>query len=35
LVQRRLKGENPIACIYCKYRKICDEHISRTLKSLA
>lgn len=35
LTQRRLRGESPTPCIYCKFKRICDEYISRTLKSLS
>ncbi|MEL9991811.1 MAG: hypothetical protein QXP98_05495 [Thermoproteus sp.] len=35
LVQKRLRGESPLACMYCKYKKICDDYVAKTLKSLA
>jgi ribosome-binding protein aMBF1 (putative translation factor) len=35
LVERRLKGENPLACNFCTYKKQCDVYISKTLKSLS
>lgn len=37
VTQRRIRGESPLACLYCKYKSVCDEHIanlSRALKSL-
>jgi ribosome-binding protein aMBF1 (putative translation factor) len=35
LVERRLKGENSLACNFCTYKKQCDSYISKTLKSLS
>lgn len=32
LVNRRLSGEELIACQYCKFKKECDEYISRLKK---
>ncbi len=34
VVTRRLRGENHVACIFCTFRRQCDFHISKRLKSL-
>jgi ribosome-binding protein aMBF1 (putative translation factor) len=35
IVKKRLRGENPLACNFCTYKKLCDVYISKTLKSLS
>lgn len=35
VVERRLRGESPLACNFCSYKKQCDAYVSKTLKSLS
>lgn len=35
VTQRRLRGENPLPCLYCKFKRVCDEYISKALKNLS
>ncbi|MEM1597268.1 MAG: hypothetical protein QXP31_11885 [Pyrobaculum sp.] len=34
-VERRLRGESPLACTFCSYKKTCDLHVQRVVKSLS
>ncbi|AFA40508.1 hypothetical protein Pogu_2481 [Pyrobaculum oguniense TE7] len=35
VIEKRLRGESPVACIYCAYKKQCDSYVSRTIKALS
>ncbi|MEM0479234.1 MAG: hypothetical protein QXS16_02830 [Pyrobaculum sp.] len=35
VVERRLRGENPPACMFCSFKKLCDGYVAKTLKSLS
>jgi len=35
VVEKRLRGENPLACHFCAFKRQCNEVISKTLKSLS
>ncbi|MEZ0319914.1 MAG: hypothetical protein ABWK05_08000 [Pyrobaculum sp.] len=35
VVERRLRGENPLACVFCAYKKTCDLHVQKVVKSLS
>lgn len=35
VAKRRLRGENPLACSFCRFRDECDSYISRTVRSLS
>lgn len=35
MTQRRLRGESPIACSFCSFKRVCDAYVSRTVKALS
>jgi recombinational DNA repair protein (RecF pathway) len=35
VLARRLRGESPLACNFCAYRKLCDEHVTRVFKAVS